>query len=86
MPATPSLTQEEEWKLFVKAICVLIAWVATELPSADQRQGVNVAEANTTLACVPLSPSHSEADIDVFHMAIIQCDYTRFWDVEQVGT
>ena len=31
--ATPSLTQEEEWKLFVRAICTLIVWVATELPS-----------------------------------------------------
>ena len=34
----------------------------------------------------PLSPSHSEADIDVFHTAVMQCDDTRFWDIEQVGT
>ena len=34
----------------------------------------------------PLSPSHSGADIDVFHMAVVQCDNTRFWDIEQVGT
>ena len=54
MLATPSLIQEEQWKLFVKAICVLIVCVTTELPNADQSHGVNIAEANTTLACVRL--------------------------------
>ena len=34
----------------------------------------------------PLSPSHSDADVDVLHMAVTQCDDTRFWDVEQIGT
>ena len=28
----------------------------------------------------PLSSSHSDADIDVLHMAVTQCDDTRFWD------
>ena len=33
----------------------------------------------------PLSPQHSEADIDVFYTAVMQFDNTRFWNVEQVG-
>ena len=48
------LTQEKEWTLFVKTICVLIVWVDTELPSVDQRHDASTVEGSITLAYVRL--------------------------------
>ena len=34
----------------------------------------------------PLSPSNSNADVDVLHAAVMQYDDTKFWNIERMGT